>query len=529
MVPAYAEVTSMKLEKSFYVNEENFKFIGTQDGKDTVFVIIRDVTGNFKGMLSDPTPDLNEFSVIPRPVSSFFDNEGIYNATAFTDEQKEEEGFTIKIEYDGDKIFEVPDFVLQLKSISDKTVEEKKTLSFTASLTEAVEGAVFSLEKNPPTGATINSETGQFIFTPTESQGPASYIFDIVVTKGAQIDRETIQVTVTEKVQPTPQPEPTPQPTPQPEPEPKQNDEPKELGLAPFVDETKEPQSYVDRYNNEASYKKWFDDNYPEYSSIYQAVGLEKPLEIPAPFVDETKEPQSYVDRYNNEASYKKWFDDNYPEYSSIYQAVGLDEPKELAAFVDPNQDPQHYIDRYNNEPKYKDWFDKTYPDITIYDAVGLEEPKVKEPEIGECGAGTKLVDGKCTIVSQPKEGGGCLIATAAYGSEMAPQVQFLREIRDGKVMTTGTGASFMSGFNEFYYSFSPYVADYERENPVFKEMVKIGITPMLSTLSVMSMADSEQEIMGYGIAVILMNVGMYIAAPAMMFYGINKIRKVRF
>jgi peptidyl-prolyl cis-trans isomerase B (cyclophilin B) len=44
----------------------------------------------------------------------------------------------------------------------------------------------------------------------------------------------------------------------------------------------------------------------------------------------------------------------------------------------------------------------------------------------------------------------------------------------------------------------------------------------MLSTLSVMSMADSEQEIMGYGIVVILMNVGMYIAAPAMMFYGIK-------
>ena len=126
-------------------------------------------------------------------------------------------------------------------------------------------------------------------------------------------------------------------------------------------------------------------------------------------------------------------------------------------------------------------------------------------------------------------KGGGCLIATATYGSEMAPQVQFLREIRDGKVMTTDAGASFMSGFNEFYYSFSPYVADYERENPVFKEMVKIGITPMLSTLSVMSMADSEQEILGYGIAVIVMNVGMYIAAPAMMVYGINKTRKVRF
>ncbi|QUC64337.1 hypothetical protein NsoK4_07880 [Nitrosopumilus sp. K4] len=124
------------------------------------------------------------------------------------------------------------------------------------------------------------------------------------------------------------------------------------------------------------------------------------------------------------------------------------------------------------------------------------------------------------------KEGGGCLIATATYGSEMAPQVQLLREIRDSKVMSTESGASFMAGFNQFYYSFSPYVADYERENPVFKEMIRIGITPMLSTLSIMSMADSEQEILGYGIAVIMMNVGMYVAAPAMIVLKIKKGKK---
>ena len=61
---------------------------------------------------------------------------------------------------------------------------------------------------------------------------------------------------------------------------------------------------------------------------------------------------------------------------------------------------------------------------------------------------------------TQPSEGGGCLIATAAFGSEMAPQVQFLREIRDTTVMNTQSGIAFMTGFNQFYYSFSPYVAD---------------------------------------------------------------------
>ncbi|WP_428326300.1 Ig domain-containing protein [Nitrosopumilus sp.] len=526
ITPAYASVTSFSLEKSFYITDENFRFIGIQDGKDTIFVIVRDSAGNFKGMLSDPTPDQGEFSVIPRPVSNFFNIQGIYNATAFTDTEKEEEGLTIKIEFDGTRIFEMPEYVLSLKPVLDKTVDELKTVSFTVGITDSsVEGVVYSLEGNVPSGATLDADTGKFVWTPSGSHGNnpgAEYTFDIVATKGSQTDKESITITVNEPVAVNPEPEP--------EEKTETTPEPKELEIpASFVDETKDPQSYVDRYNEEAGYKKWFDDNYSEYSSIYQAVGLEEPLEIPASFVDETKDPQSYVDRYNEEAGYKKWFDDNYSEYSSIYQAVGLEEPKILAPFVDPNLDPQYYVDRYNNEITYKDWFDKTYPEMTIYEAVGLDEPEIVELEFGECGEGTKLVDGECTVVLSESEGGGCLIATAAYGSEMAPQVQFLREIRDNQLMNTGSGISFMTGFNQFYYSFSPYIADMQRENPMFKEMVKIGITPLLSSLSIMEYAESESQVLGYGIGVILINIGMYIAAPAMLFFGIKKVRRVRF
>ena len=121
------------------------------------------------------------------------------------------------------------------------------------------------------------------------------------------------------------------------------------------------------------------------------------------------------------------------------------------------------------------------------------------------------------------EEGGGCLIATAAYGSELAPQVQQLREIRDNQLMNTESGSAFMSTFNELYYTFSPTIADMERESPIFKEIVKAGLTPMLSTLAIMENADSESEVLGLGLSVIALNLGMYIAAPAMMFYGISK------
>jgi hypothetical protein len=128
-------------------------------------------------------------------------------------------------------------------------------------------------------------------------------------------------------------------------------------------------------------------------------------------------------------------------------------------------------------------------------------------------------------IDESPSEGGGCLIATATYGTELAPQVQQLREIRDQKLMKTESGQSFLNSFNEFYYLFSPIIADYERENPIFKEAVKLVITPMLSTLSILNYVDmdSEAEVLGYGISLILLNMGMYFVAPTIV---IIKIRK---
>ena len=152
-----------------------------------------------------------------------------------------------------------------------------------------------------------------------------------------------------------------------------------------------------------------------------------------------------------------------------------------------------------------------------------LEESTVDSESIDDrINEWTGTVDGIEEKQTESSEGGGCLIATATYGSEMAPQIQLLREIRDNQLMSTESGVLFMTGFNSLYYSFSPHIADMERESPVFKEMVKIGIIPLLSTLSVMSFAETESKVIGYGIGVILMNLGMYVAIPAML---INQIK----
>ncbi|GEM_PF-3598790 len=126
---------------------------------------------------------------------------------------------------------------------------------------------------------------------------------------------------------------------------------------------------------------------------------------------------------------------------------------------------------------------------------------------------------------SVPQQKGGCLIATAAFGTELAPQVQMLRELRDNTVLETGSGLAFMAAFNDFYYSFSPTVADWERQSPVFKEAVRFTLIPMVSTLSILNYAgiDSDSEMLGYGIGVILLNLGMYFVVPAIIIVKAKK------
>ena len=146
----------------------------------------------------------------------------------------------------------------------------------------------------------------------------------------------------------------------------------------------------------------------------------------------------------------------------------------------------------------------------------GIEEIQIEE-----------IPDEEIVVFETDEEtpGGGCLIATATYGSELAPQVQQLREIRDAKLLQTKSGSAFIESFNNFYYSFSPVIADYERENPLFKESIKLAITPLIASLSILNYVDmdSEIEVMGYGTSIILLNLGMYFAIPALIAMRLNK------
>jgi len=224
-----------------------------------------------------------------------------------------------------------------------------------------------------------------------------------------------------------------------------------------------------------------------------------------------------YVDLFQNEEGFQKWYNENIPEYP------------DFCDFWTP--DPT-----INKECHEKLGTTNFVNEIFSDEIQESETPKITtDPEpTSICGTGTIMKDGICVVdtsktTEESSTGGGCLIATATYGSELSPQVQQLRELRDNQLLNTESGSAFLSAFNDFYYSFSPIIADYERENPVFREMVKIVITPMISSLSILNYVDmdSEVEVLGYGISLIVLNAMMYVGIPASVIVVIRNRNKI--
>lgn len=229
------------------------------------------------------------------------------------------------------------------------------------------------------------------------------------------------------------------------------------------------------------------------------------------------------------------------------YTNGNVDESKRLAmiAYIDNYEYLEDPIDAYDEELKddieislreeLQRMMRENESSATVNQLIDQILKKLKTateivPELSQIELVDNVSNQHTSETDSSNNGGGCLIATAAYGTELAPQVQFLREIRDSTVMSTSSGAAFMTGFNQLYYSFSPAIADMERENPMFQETVRAFITPMISTLSIMTLAEdgNDTQVLGLGISVIALNLGMYVASPVLIGFKILKYSKLR-
>lgn len=72
--------------------------------------------------------------------------------------------------------------------------------------------------------------------------------------------------------------------------------------------------------------------------------------------------------------------------------------------------------------------------------------------------------------------GGGCFIATAAFGSYLAPEVQILRDFRDNRLLTNPIGAAFV----RLYYRLSPPAAAFIAKHETLRTAARFALTPVV-------------------------------------------------
>ncbi|MDH3867146.1 MAG: right-handed parallel beta-helix repeat-containing protein [Desulfobulbaceae bacterium] len=119
------------------------------------------------------------------------------------------------------------------------------------------------------------------------------------------------------------------------------------------------------------------------------------------------------------------------------------------------------------------------------------DDRKIDDPGVADTGNGTPpIVDMGAfeyngnsehplewvTKVKFSGSGGGCFIATAAYGSYWEPHVMTLRQFRDEYLLTNKLGTNFV----EAYYKYSPPLADYIAEYDGLRTAVRIGLAPLV-------------------------------------------------
>jgi hypothetical protein len=78
--------------------------------------------------------------------------------------------------------------------------------------------------------------------------------------------------------------------------------------------------------------------------------------------------------------------------------------------------------------------------------------------------------------VSASSGGGGCFIATAAYGSPIQPYVKILRKFRDRFLLDNGSGKFFV----DLYYKYSPPMADFIAEHDNLRAIIRVSLLPVV-------------------------------------------------
>lgn len=123
------------------------------------------------------------------------------------------------------------------------------------------------------------------------------------------------------------------------------------------------------------------------------------------------------------------------------------------------------------------------YVAVTAYDSSSNESAVVSEISVPMSNTAEGLKSNETPEYPEEsvpfpnlKDEGLCFIATAAYGSNMEPDVVILRKFRNHYLLTNPIGR----GFTAFYYRYSPPMADFIRDNEILKSITRMALFPFV-------------------------------------------------
>ena len=127
---------------------------------------------------------------------------------------------------------------------------------------------------------------------------------------------------------------------------------------------------------------------------------------------------------------------------------------------------------------QFADWFWDGSKIVFISKRNGTDQIYTMDPD----GGNPVNISNDSSSVAPPmaspvyQTGGGCFIATAAYGSYFEPEVMVLRQFRDQHLLPYKAGRALVN----FYYDVSPEIANVIAQQESLKMLVRISLTPVV-------------------------------------------------
>jgi DNA-binding beta-propeller fold protein YncE len=189
---------------------------------------------------------------------------------------------------------------------------------------------------------------------------------------------------------------------------------------------------------------------------------------------------------------------------------------------------------RHNSH--YHDTDSSGHPAPTAYEAdfdvanSGITEVKIVLSHLEEPDDPRTIIDKIIHYFSGSGHGLPCIIATATYGGPYAPEVLYMRHVRDDLIGSNDVGKVLVSGWNRFYYLWSPPIAYSISGSSQLRSVFTVLLLPLLGSMHVVAFVFENIAVFSPELASVIsfltaavMATTIYVIFPIILFRALLK------